>query len=164
MGHFPKTKMKEVFVLLLCAAVFTGCNRGKTENEYGYVFHESTGQNRYILMEGRRVPIKNFVSDASNQLALKSLQALKGNVLYSNAGGDKIFLRGEYDQQSQSFRLSRWYIKVPFEALVIDDETQVPHNPRKVTRQSLERTDFEAGNGFNPNDPAFDPKSFQQAQ
>jgi len=71
--------------------------------EYGYVFQESTGQNQYILMEGRRVPVKTFVADASNQVGLKSLQALKASVLYPNNDGDRVFVRGEYDQQSQTF-------------------------------------------------------------
>lgn len=164
MGDFPQTKMKELFVLLLCVALFTSCNRDKKVTEYGYVFEESTGDNRFILMEGRKVPVNTFVADPSMQMALKSLEGLRWNVLYPNSRGDKIFLRGEYDPQSKSFRLSHWYIKVPFEAVVVEDETVVPHNVRKVTRQSLERTDFEAKNGFNPNDPAFDPKSFQQAQ
>ena len=132
--------------------------------EYGYVFQESTGQNQYIMMDGRKLPIKSFVSDTSDPMALKSLRALKWNVLYPNSRGDKIFLRGEYDSQSQSFRLSHWYIKVPFESLVIEDETHVPHNINKITRQSLERTDFETRDGINPNDPAFDPKKFQQVQ
>jgi|SRR5215213_8121418 len=156
--------MKLVFVLLLCVALFTSCNGEKNLNEYGYVFHESTGENRYILIEGQKVPVKTFVADVPNQLALQSLQALKWNVLYTNAGGDKIFLRGEYDRQSQSFRLSHWYIKVPFQARVIDDETKLPFATHEVTRQSLERTDFETRPDFNPNDPAFHPKSFQKNQ
>jgi hypothetical protein len=156
--------MKNLSVLLLCVALFTSCNGDKKLNEYGYVFQESTGQNQYIIMDGRKVPIKDFVSDASHQLALKSLQALRLNVLYPNAQGDKIFLRGEYDHQSNSFRLSHWYIKIPFEALVIDDETHVPHNVHKVTRQSLERTDFETRNGFDPKDSVFDPKAYQRPQ
>ena len=156
--------MKNLPVLLLCVSLLTSCNRDKKLNEYGYVFQESTGQNQYIIMDGRKVPIKDFVSDASDQLALKSLQALSSNVLYPNAQGDKIFLRGEYDHQSNSFRLSHWYIKIPFEALVIEDETHIPHNMHKVTRQSLERTDFEIRNGFDPKDPAFDPKAYQRPQ
>jgi len=107
--------MKKLSVLLLCVAVFISCNGEKKLNEYGYVFQESTAQNQYLIMDGRRVPIKNLVADGSNRVALKSLQALKWNVLYPNAQGDKIFLPGDYDDQSHSFRLSHWYIKVPFE-------------------------------------------------
>jgi hypothetical protein len=92
--------MKKLFLLLLCVALFTACNGDKRVKEYGYVFEETTGDNRFILMEGRRVPIKNFVVDASNQIALKSLTALKWNVLYTNSDGDRIFLRGEYDPQT----------------------------------------------------------------
>ena len=82
-------------VLLLCVGLFTACDRSKTMHEYGYVFQESTGENHYVLMEGRKVLVKIIVADAPNQMALKSLQALKASVLYPNAAGDKIFLRGE---------------------------------------------------------------------
>ena len=95
---------------------------------------------------------------------MQLLQALTWNVLYPNDDGTRIFLRGQYDRQAQSFRLVHWYIKTPFEKLVIEDETHIPHNVHKVISQSLERTDFEARNGFDPNDPAFNPKSFQRAQ
>ena len=132
-------------------------------NEYGYVFQESTGQNQYIVIQDKKVPI-TFVVDDSNPNALKSLRALKPGVLYANAAGDRIFVSGKYDPQSQSFRLSHWYIKVPFERLIVEDETQIPHNVHKVQSQSLERTDFEAKNGFDPNDSTFDPKSFQRTQ
>jgi hypothetical protein len=141
--------------------VFAGCERNKKVNEYGYVFQESTGQNQYILIDGQKAPVR--FSDASNQIALKSLYALKTGILYENSEGDRIFVVGEYDNQSQSFGLSHWYIKVPFEEIVTEDEARVPHTVHKVTHQSLERTDFEPKNGFNPNDPAFDPKSFQKA-
>ena len=53
MGDFPQTKMKELFVLLLCVALFTSCNRDKKVTEYGYVFEESTGDNRFILTVDR---------------------------------------------------------------------------------------------------------------
>jgi hypothetical protein len=151
-------------LLLLSSSVlipFGGCARNKRVNEYGYVFQESTGQNQYILIEGRKTPVK--FDSASNQIALKSLYALKAGILYENRKGDQIFVTGEYDERSQLFRLSHWYIKVPFEELVIDDETRVPHTVHKVTHQSLARTDFESKNGFDPNDPAFDPKFFEKA-
>ena len=141
--------------------LFPGCERIKKVDAYGYVFQESTGQNQYILIDGRKAPIK-FNSNASNQIALKSLYALKAGILYENSEGDQIFVTGEYDNQSQLFRLSHWYIKVPFEEIVIDDETRIPHTGHKVARKFLERTDFEPKNGFDPNDPVFDPKSFQK--
>ena len=149
--------------LIVYVALVTSCQSEKW-NEYGYVFQESTGQNQYILIEGRKVPVKAFVADGSNQMALKSLQALKPSVLYGNSGGDRIFVRGEYDDQSQSFRLTHWSLKVPFTETIVEDETKVPHKTYKVIRLSLERTDFEKRNDFNPNDPAFDPKSFQRGQ
>jgi hypothetical protein len=74
--------MKKLSVLVLYVAVFISCNGEKKLNEYGYVFQESTAQNQYLIMDGRRVPIKNLVADGSNRVALKSLQALKWTVLY----------------------------------------------------------------------------------
>ena len=156
--------MKRLFVLLVCVTLFTSCHGDKKVNEYGYVFQESTGQNQYLLMEGRKVPVKTFIADASNQMALKSLQGLKPGILYNNCGGDRILVHGEYDDQSQSFRLIHWYLKIPFTETLVEDETHLPHETHKVIRQSLERTDFQTGNDFNPNDPAFDPKSFQRVQ
>jgi len=156
--------MKTLTALLLSAALFISCNGDKKVDEFGYVFQESTGQNQYILMDGRKVPVKSFVADASNQMALKSLQALKPGVLYENSRGDRIFVRGEYDDQSQLFRLNHWNLKVPFEEVVVEDEMKLPHTTHRVTRQSLERTDFEITNGFDPKDPAFDPKAYQRAQ
>jgi hypothetical protein len=151
---------KLILVLIAVIILFAGCEGNKKVNEYGYVFEESTGPNQYIIVNGKKNPVK--FSNASKQIAVKSLHALKPGILYENSGGDRIFVVGEYDSQSQSFQLSQWYIKVPFEEVVTEDETSVPHKVHKVTRQSLERTDFEPGNGFDPNDPAFDPKSFQK--
>jgi hypothetical protein len=148
-------------LLALFLTLFAGCESNKKVNEYGYVFQESTGQNQYILINGQKAPVK--FSDASDQIALKSLYALKPSILYANSDGQRIFGVGEYDNQSQSLRLSHWYIKVPFEEIVVEDEERIPHTVHKITRQSLERTDFESRNGFNQNDPAFDPKSFQKA-
>src|SRR5687767_3617892 len=105
-----------ILVLSLLAAL-PGCDRNQNVTEYGYVFQESTGENQYLLKEGRRVTLKHF-ADTSDQKALKSLQALSWNVLYLNSSGDRIFVVGKYDDQSQSFRLTHWYIKVPFEKLV----------------------------------------------
>ena len=156
--------MKKLLVLFLCALLFASCNGANKTKEYGYVFHESTLQNQYIVVEGRKVPVKIIFAEAPNQIALKSLRALKAGILYDNSGGDRIFVRGEYDDQSQSFRLTHWYLKVPFGEWVVEDESHVPHRMYKVIRQSLERTDFETSNDFNPNDPAFDPRSFQRDQ
>lgn len=150
-------------LLLSLLIALAACDRDKRVTEYGYVFQESTGENQYLLLQSRRVPIKHFAA-TSDQKALKSLQALKWNILYSNAGGDRIFVIGEYDDQSQSFRLKHWYIKVPFQKLVIEDETHVPQKTLTVTAQSLKRTDFEGRNGFDPNDREFDPTSYQRPQ
>jgi HEAT repeat protein len=132
----------------------------KKAHEYGYVFEESTRPNQYIMIDGRKNPIE--FDEASTRIAVKSLAALKPGILYQNSQGDRIFVAGEYDNQSHSFRLSHWYIKVPFQEVLTKDETQVPHKFHSRRRDSLKRTDFESKNGFDPNDPAFDPKSFQK--
>jgi hypothetical protein len=132
----------------------------KALQEYGYVFQETTGTNQYILINGQRNPMT--FSETSNETAVKSLQSLKPGIVYENSKGDQIFVSGEYDDRSRTFRLSRWYIKIPFEESVIENETAVPHRVHKVVRHSLERADFDSRNGFDPNDPSFDPKSFQK--
>lgn len=156
------TKNLSTLALLLTSLLIllAGC-KGKTVNEYGYVFHETTGQNQYIIKDGHQYPI--HFDNTSDQIALKSLNALKPGILIQNNDGKRIFLSGEYNDQSQSFRLSHWYIKTPFEEMVTEDKMRLPHTVHKVTRESLDRKDFDPKNGFDPNDRAFDPKSFQKS-
>lgn len=151
-------------LLLLITSLIMACNVGmdnaKVKKEYGYVFQESTGQNQYILVDSQKLPIT--FNERSNKMALQSLRALKASVLYGNSGGENIFVVGEYDVTSHSFLLDHWYIKVPFVENAVEDETHVPHVIHKVSRPSLERTDFEREDGFDPFSPSFDPRLFEK--
>jgi len=136
-----------------------GVDKAKVKKEYGYIFEETTGQNQYILVDSQRLPIT--FNDKSNKMALQSLGALKPSVLYGNSDGENMFVVGEYDGTSHSFLLDHWYIKVPFVEYAVEDEAYVPHVIHKVSRPSLERTDFE-NYDFDPLNPAFDPRRFEK--
>jgi hypothetical protein len=136
-----------------------GTNNAKPTKEYGYIFQESTGQDQYILVDSQKLPIT--FNERSNKMALESLRALKASVLYGNSEGDNMFLIGEYDVTSHSFLLDHWYIKVPFVEYAVEDETYVPHVVHKVSRSSLERTDFKQYD-FDPFNPSFDPRLFEK--
>jgi len=139
---------------------FVSCGHHENTNRYGYVFHESTGQNQYILIDAKEMPVR-FDETNSNKLALFSLRSLSAKVLYPNAKGDKIFLLGNYDPKSQTFVLKHWYITVPFTEITLGDALQTPDEIREIQRRSLERTDFENESWFNPNSTDFDPREFQ---
>jgi len=156
--------MKLTTLLLMSALIMMSCNgrmsNEKPKKEYGYVFTESTGQTEYVLVDSQELPI--IFNDRSNKMALQSLRALKASVVYGNSGGENMFVVGEYDVTSHSFLLDHWYIKVPFVESVPEDETYIPGPVRKVSRPSLERTDFERKDGFDPFSPAFDPRLFEK--
>ena len=149
--------------LLLIGAVILSfsCKAGHAGKEYGYVFHESTGQNQYILVDAKEEPFR-FDEQKSDKLALGSLRSLSARVLYPNSRGNKIFLVGDYDSRSQSFVLTHWYIKVPFTELTLEDRLQRPEEIRNIERRSLERTDFEPKQGFDPNSETFNPKDHEK--
>ena len=147
--------------MILVVLGFFSCKGGSTAKEYGYVFHESTGQNQYVLIDSREVPF-HFDQRKSNKLAFDSLRSLSARVLYPNSKGDKIFLVGEYDAQSQLFVLRHWFISVPFTEMTLEDRIQMPEEIRKIERRSLERTDFENNEGFDPNSKGFDPKDYEK--
>ena len=147
------------FLVLVTLASFA-CKGESNAKEYGYVFHESTGQNQYILIDFQEVPF-HFDERNSNKLAHDSLRSLRASVLYPNSKGNKIFLVGEYDVQSQLFVLRHWHIRTPFTEITLEDRIQMPEDIRTIQRSSLERTDFENNRGFNTNSREFNPKDFQ---
>ena len=148
-------------LLILVVLFFFSCKGGDTEKEYGYAFHESTGQNQYILIDFKEMPFR-FDERRSNKLALDSLRSLSARVLYPNSKGDKISLVGKYDAQSQLFVLSHWYISVPFTEITLEDRIQMPEEIKSLERRSMERTDFESSKGFNPSSEEFNPKDFER--
>lgn len=158
--RIPLSFISKVFPILVVLACCS-CSGQRPSGEYGYVFHESTGQNEYILISSQEVPF-HFDEQNSNKLALDSLRSLSARVVYPNCKGDKIFLVGEYDSQSQMFVLRHWYIKVPFTEITLEDRIQMPEEIRTIERGTLERTDFVSYRQFNPNSGEFNPKDFQR--
>lgn len=149
----------KAFLMLVVLGLFA-CKGESTAKEYGYVFNESTGQNEYLVVDRKEVPL-HFDQRNSNKLAYDSLRSLRARVLYPNSRGNKIFLVGDYDVQSQLFVLGHWHIRTPFTEITLEDRIQMADEIRTIHRTSLERTDFETNRGFNPYSMEFNPKDFQ---
>jgi hypothetical protein len=145
-------------VALLFVSACSGMNRA---TEYGYVFHESTGQNQFLIVDSKEVPFR-FDEQRSDKTALDSLRALSPRVLYPNSDGSKIIVVGDYEAKTQLLRLEHWYLRVPFRELTLEDTLQMPGDIKEVRRVSLERTDFEIKGGFNPNAHEFDPRDYER--
>ena len=145
--------------VILIAACLT-CAYGQA-NEYGYVFHEWTGQNQFILIGRRPVPI-TFDQTGSDQIALHALKSLKASILYANRDGKHITLVGEFQARTQIFALKHWYLRVPFVEWAVKDETHIPHQVIRRVRHTLRREDFEKREEFDPYDKRFDPLSFSR--
>jgi hypothetical protein len=145
--------------VFLIASCFTSA-RGQP-NEYGYIFYESTGQNQFILIGRREVPV-TFDRIGSDRIALHALRSLKASILYGNSNGRSIILVGEFQARTHVFTLTHWYIRTPFVEWVVKDETHVPHQFNKKLRQTLRREDFQKDEGFDPYDAGFDPRSFSR--
>jgi hypothetical protein len=150
-------------LLLLQLISLAACGGRTTAKEYGYVFYESTGQNQYILVDSRELPF-SFDKGRSDKMALKSLRALSARVLYPNSQGGKITLVGDYDAQTQLFRLEHWYLRVPFIEITLENTVQMPEEIKEIRRISLERTDFAKESDFDPTAPDFDPKKYERKE
>ena len=161
-GKLRNFRLKSTLLVIISLTIACSpvIDNARAKKQYGYVFLESTGQNQYILVDSQRLPIR--FADKTNKMALQSLRALKPSVLYGNCDGKNMFVVGEYDVTSHSFLLDHWYIKVPFVESVPEDETYIPGPVRRVSRSSLERTDFERKDGFDPLSPSFDPRLFER--
>jgi len=151
-------------LLLLAALIsFAGCHDRRTAKEYGYVFYESTGQNQYLLEDSRKLPF-SFDEVRSDKIALGSLRALSARILYPNSKGDRIILVGDYDAQTQLFRIQHWYLRVPFIELTLENRLQMPEEIKEIKRVSLERTDFAKVRDFDPKAVEFDPKKYERKE
>jgi hypothetical protein len=151
-------------LLLLVALIsFAGCNGRRTAKEYGYVFYESTGQNQYLLEDSRELPF-SFDEVRSDKMALGSLHALSARIPYPNSKGGRIILVGDYDVQTQLFRIQHWYLRVPFVELTLENGLQMPEEIREIKRVSLERTDFAKKGDFDPKALEFDPKKDERKE
>ena len=94
-------------------------------------------------------------------MALGSLYALSPRVLYPNSKG-KIILVGDYDAQTQLFKLDHWYLRVPFIEITLENRVQMPEEIKEIRRISLERTDFAKERDFDPTALNFDPKKYER--
>jgi len=151
-------------LLLLVALIsFAGCNGRRTAKEYGYVFYESTSQNQYLLEDSRELPF-SFDEVRSDKMALGSLHALSARILYPNSKGGRIILVGDYNVQTQLFRIQHWYLQVPFIELTLENRLQMPEEIREIKRVSLERTDFAKERDFDPKALEFDPKKYERKE
>ena len=127
--------------------------------EYGYVFHESTSQNQFILVGRKQVPF-TFNQTGSDRIALHALTSMKPSILYGSGDGRSIILVGEFQERTQIFTLRNWYIRTPFVEWAVKDETHIPHQVYRRLRHSLNREDFGTSEKFNPYDKAFHPLVF----
>jgi hypothetical protein len=147
-----------IFLAILMTASDLAHGQG-TVKEYGYIFQESTGQNQYILVGRRRMPI-TFDKAGSDRIALHALMSLKPSILYGNSRGRSITLLGEYEAQTGVFTLRHWYLRTPFVEWAVKDESRVPHQVTKKVRRFLNREDFTKDERFDPYDKRFNPASF----
>jgi hypothetical protein len=115
---------------------------------YNYYFYESTGDNKYIEIEG----IKNkivFNRKKSNKEALQSLSSLKWTVLYPNSKGN-IKLFGYYSKEKIDFILLHWQLLSPFTKYVENQGEKIPTNWKEERNNYLQINDFEKEFRFNP--------------
>ena len=148
--------LSTVFLIATCLTYAHG-----QANEYGYIFHESTGQNQFILIGRRRVPI-TFDQTGSDQIALHALMSLNPSILYGNGDGRSMTLVGEFQARMHIFTLRHWYIRMPFVEWAVKDETHIPHQVDRRVRHTLRREDFRKSKEFDPYDKGFDPLSFSR--
>ena len=102
---------------------------------YGYIFHETTGITRAILLDGTETKIK-FTTD-SDKIALDTLTSLDWPVLYPSGDGKHIFVQGHLSNKVRwtpdlpnmaatepfkEFRLTNWYIITPFKRINFVEE------------------------------------------
>ena len=121
---------------------------------YEYHFHESTGPNQAVMVNGEEVSIE-FDKEKSEPLAFKSFGALIPGVLYPNSHG-RIHLIGELDLKTKVFVLKDWYLLAPFTFWEMHDGPDIPTTKR--IRTTLLRSDFVATNReFDPTQPGFRP-------
>ena len=150
-------------LLILALVTLASCSCRRAAKEYAYVFYESTGQNQFLLVDSKEMPFR-FDEGSSDQMAVGSFNALSPRVLYPNSKAGRIILVGDYDAQTQLFRIEHWYLRVPFVEVTLQDRVQLSEEVEEIKRHSLERTDFVKQRGFDPKAPGFDPKKYEREE
>lgn len=157
-----KPKSTSFFVIFLSSFAVpfmsTGCHKEHQADYHRYVFLEQTGDNEFILDNGRLVGFG--FDERSSDSALISLRALKAEILYNTKDKNIIRIYGKWRRKDRLFTLDNWTLESPFISTETIDESQVPHEVVEVSRLTLERTDFKKTEGFDPDDAVFDPKEF----
>jgi hypothetical protein len=116
-----------------------------TQRAYLFYFYESTGANKYVLVDGAERAIE-FDQETSDQAAVKALLSLKWNVLYPNSKG-VITLLGTYHPNAHTFSLQHWFLPAPFQTY--PGETTLEPGPLQW-RNTLNRDDFSPVLGDEP--------------
>jgi hypothetical protein len=104
---------------------------------YAYFFYETTGANKFILVDGVEQAIE--FDDASNEAAVQALYALRWNVLYPNSDGD-ITLLGIFHPETHTFSLVHWYLPSAF--LVHPPGEEPLDRPPAEWQDTLEQVHF----------------------
>ena len=153
--------MKQVALAML--VFMLGCDRKDRADskeadvsDYSVNWYESTGDNLYIVANGKDVPVT--LDDSSSALAAQSWKALRYEILYPNSKG-KIVFRGRLLDRRR-FLLQSWWITVPFAKLVHvnGDDPLAPPVIRECHK--LESSCFDFGESKPPS--GFDPARFQK--
>jgi hypothetical protein len=133
----------------LALSIMCACQRegapAATQQAYAFYFYESTGANKYILVDGAERVVE-FDQDTSNQIAVKALLSLKWNVLYPNSKG-VITLLGTYLPDAHKFSLQHWFLPSPFRAY--PGETTLEPGLLQW-RDTLNRNDFSPALVYEP--------------
>ena len=89
---------------------------GASYSAYSYYYFESTGANKFILIDGVQCKIE-FDPVTSDEAAIEALLSLKWNILYPNSKGI-ITLFGTYHKNKETFSLLHWQLLKPFKAYI----------------------------------------------
>jgi hypothetical protein len=118
---------------------------GTPYSTYSYYYFESTGANKFILIDGVLCKIE-FDPDTSNAAAIEALLSLKWNILYPNSKGG-ITLFGIYHKDKETFSLLHWQLPEPIKAYT-GTVTSAPGE--LVIRDALVASDFDKDIRGNP--------------
>jgi hypothetical protein len=137
-----------IAALGLILAMTCSCRREHAPAEmqpYAFYFYESTGSNKYVLIDGTERAIE-FDHETSDETAVNALLSLKWNVLYPNSKG-VITLLGTCLPGAHKFSLQHWFLPTPFRAY--PGETTLEPGPLEW-RDNLDRSDFSPALGEDP--------------
>jgi hypothetical protein len=167
--NFLRLMIIVVFAFLLSAQCVAfgedASDAAVVKGQFKYKHAESTGQNQWIYVDGKLVPIQ-FDRQKSDAKALAAISALLPEVLGPNSDG-KITLIGWFLRRKillpagpqfadppgsfcYSFVLTHWYLETPFNRMEVQNLDHIPQEFRSVRCESLSAKDFSSCNGFDP--------------